>query len=281
MSKAPWWAGHRGFFVVGCALVPLAVCAALAPLKQAFAGPSAALVLVLVVVGAATSGIRPAGIIAALTGAAGFDYFLTAPYYTLAINDPADIQVAVLLALVGVAVTELALWGRRQQAGASREQGYLDGMLRTAASVVEGRSPAGELIAMVADNIKTLLQADDCQFSAATSLGLPLLGTDGTLTRNGRLVDVARVGLPVDTSIAVPIRDSVRVHGHFVITTATRTVRPNRQQLRIAATMANQLAAPLARVTRPSASAVDRRSVDGRALDLPPGRGQYGPVTHR
>jgi hypothetical protein len=36
-----------------------------------------------------------------------------------AINDPADIETAVLLRLVGVAVTEIALWARRQQARAA------------------------------------------------------------------------------------------------------------------------------------------------------------------
>ena len=88
---------------------------------------NAGLALVLIIVAAASTGIRWAGIAAALASAAGFDYFLTEPYSTFVITDRADIETAVLL-LVGSAVTEIALWGRRVQSRASREQGYLDGL---------------------------------------------------------------------------------------------------------------------------------------------------------
>jgi K+-sensing histidine kinase KdpD len=94
---------------------------------------------------AAATGIRTAGIVAALSGAVWFDYFLTAPFTTFAITDRADVETAVLLVLVGLAVTEVALWGRRQQARASREQGYLDGVVSTAASVGAGL-PTGSLV---------------------------------------------------------------------------------------------------------------------------------------
>ena len=66
------------------------------------------------------------------------------------------------------------------------------------------------------------------------------------LTRAGRTVDVARVGLPVDTHFVLPVRGGGTVHGHFVLTAATRVVRPTREQLRIAAAMANQVAGALA-----------------------------------
>ena len=246
MRVSVWLAAHRGVFVVGCAVVPVAVAAVLALFGDALARPSAALVLVLVVVGAASAGTRVGAIVAALTAAAGFDFFLTAPYRTLRINDPGDIQVAVLLLLVGVAVTELALWGRRQQAGASREQGYLDGVLGTAAAVAAGGADTGELVDLVAANIKNVLQVDECRFSPEPRSDLPLLDTDGTLTRAGRTVDVARVGLPVDTHFVLPVRGGGTVHGYFVLTAATRVVRPTREQLRIAAAMANQVAGALA-----------------------------------
>ena len=53
---------------------------------------------------------------AALSSAVWFDFFLTEPYNRLTISDQADIETAALLVLVGIAVTEVALWGRRQQA---------------------------------------------------------------------------------------------------------------------------------------------------------------------
>ena len=45
-----------------------------------------------------------------------FDFFLTEPYLRLTIADSDDIETTVLLVLIGVAVTEIALWGHRQQA---------------------------------------------------------------------------------------------------------------------------------------------------------------------
>ena len=144
---------HRPLVVVASAITPLAACAILALFRDSIVNTNAALVLVLLVVAAASTGIRPAGIVAALAGAAGFDYFLTEPYNTLNIADRADLETAVLLLLVGAAVTEIALWGRRQQARASREQGYLDGVLGTAATVAAGRSSIAELIDRVCRQI--------------------------------------------------------------------------------------------------------------------------------
>ena len=49
-----------------------------------------------------------------------------------AISQRDDIEAAVLLALIGLAVTEIALWGRRQQARASIRAGYLSGVVPAA-----------------------------------------------------------------------------------------------------------------------------------------------------
>jgi K+-sensing histidine kinase KdpD len=57
-----------------------------------------------------------AGLLAAVSSAVWFDFFLTVPYGRFTIDDRADIETTVLLILVGVAVTEICLWGRRQQA---------------------------------------------------------------------------------------------------------------------------------------------------------------------
>ena len=240
---------HRTLVVAASAAAPLIACGILALFRDSIANTNAALVLVLVVVAAASTGIRPAGIVAALASAAGFDYFLTEPYNTLTITDRADIETAVLLLLVGAAVTEVALWGRRQQARASREQGYLDGVLGTAATVAAGRSSIGELIDRICQQIVQVLQLDTCHFDAATRSGLPLLDSIGTLTRAGRTINVARQGLPTDTKIALIVRSGGATYGHLQLTAATRTVRPSREQLRVAVSLANQLGAALAATT--------------------------------
>ena len=40
-----------------------------------------------------------------------------------------DVEAAALLVIIGAAVTEVALWGHRQQSRANRRAGYLDGVL--------------------------------------------------------------------------------------------------------------------------------------------------------
>jgi K+-sensing histidine kinase KdpD len=237
---------HRPLVVVAAGVVPLVACAVLAPFRDSVANTNAALVLVLVIVAAASTGIRPAGIIAALSSAAWFDFFLTEPYNTFTITDRADIETAVLLLLVGAAVTEVALWGRRQQARATREQGNLDGVLNTAANVAAGRSSTTSLIEHVSEQIVQVLHVDKSTFDTGTESGLPTIDNDGSVTRNGRTVDVDRLGLPTDSEIAVPAQSGGVVHGRFLLVAATEVVRPSREQLRVAVALANQAGAALA-----------------------------------
>ena len=246
MRVDPVLRAHRPLVVAVSAVVPLVACALLALFRDTVANTNAALGLVLLVVAAAATGIRLAGIVAALSSAVGFDYFLTEPYYTLNISDRADIETAVLLLLVGAAVTEVALWGRREQARASKEQGYLAGVLGTAATVAAGRSSTGELIDQVCRQIVEILQIDSCRFDTATRSGLPTLDPTGTVTRHGRTIDVARHGLPTDSKIALMVQSGGVTYGHLQLTAATRVVRPSQEQLRVAVTLANQLGAALA-----------------------------------
>jgi K+-sensing histidine kinase KdpD len=241
---------HRSLVVSVAAVVSLAACAALSPLRDVVANTNAALGLVLLVVAAAATGIRAAGIVAALSSTAGFDFFLTEPYHQFAITDPADIETAVLLVLVGLAVSEIALWGRRQQARASREQGYLDGVVSTAATVGAGRTSTRSLIEHVNDQIVDVLQLDACRFDPDDGPALATLEGDGTVTYNGQPFDVERNGLPTDAEIALAVQSGGVVRGRFLLTAATRVVRPSLGQLRVACALANQVGAALTASTR-------------------------------
>ena len=168
---------HRSLVIGAAAVAPLVACAVLALFRDSVANTNAALGLVLIIVAAAATGIRAAGIVAALSSAAWFDFFLTEPYNSFKITDRADIETAVLLVLVGAAVSEVALWGYRQQARASREQGYLAGVLGTAATVAAGRASTSSLIDHVSGQIVDVLQIDDCRLTAATGSRSQLLAT--------------------------------------------------------------------------------------------------------
>ena len=237
---------HRPLVVSAAAVAPLVACAALSPLRGSFANTNIALVLVLLIVAAAATGIRAAGLVAALSSAAWFDFFLTEPYNHFSITDRADIETAVLLMLVGAAVTEIALWGRRQQARASSEQGYLDGVLSTSATVGAGRSSTNSLLDHVCEQIVDVLGIDRCRFDPGSDAALATLNNDGTMTYNGHPFNVDRLGLPTDSEIALVVQSGGVVHGRFLLTAATRIVRPSLEQLRVAIALANQVGAALA-----------------------------------
>jgi K+-sensing histidine kinase KdpD len=251
---------HRPMVIAAAAAIPLVACAVLSAVRDSIANTNAALGLVLLIVAAASTGIRAAGLVAAVSSAASFDFFLTQPYNQFAITDPADIETAVLLVLVGIAVSEIALWGRRQQATASREQGYLDGVLTTAATVGAGRRSTTSLIDDVCAQIVEVLQLDGCRFDlrridtgnnatgssdTGTNSILATLNDDATMTYNGRPYDVHRHGLPTDSEIALPVQSGGLVRGRFLLTAATRMVRPTVEQLRVAVALANQVGAAL------------------------------------
>ena len=100
---------------------PLAAGAALIPLRDRIDNTNIALLLVVAVVAVASGGRRPAAVAAALSAAAAFNLFHTRPYYSLRIDSSDDIVTALLLLVVGIAVGELALRGRRARYEAAAE----------------------------------------------------------------------------------------------------------------------------------------------------------------
>ena len=127
---------------VAAVVLPLVTCAILSPVRESITAATAVLVLVLWVVAAAATGDRVAGLLAAVSGGIWFDFFLTQPYHRFTIADADDVEATLLLMLIGLGVTEIALWGYRQQARAARRSGYLEGVLGAAKVVSEGDTPA-------------------------------------------------------------------------------------------------------------------------------------------
>ena len=107
----------RAAVLAGLAAPP-AVTAVLIPFRASLPNTDAALVLVLVVVAAAAAGHRVSGALA-----------------------------AVLILAVGIAVTEMAVRGRKQQEAAARRAGYLDGISAAASAVAAGTEAGGLLLA--------------------------------------------------------------------------------------------------------------------------------------
>jgi len=245
-QQASWWRP-----TVRCAAVaaPVLTGVVLATMRDSLTATTAVLVMVVWVVAAAATGDRVAAVLAALAGGASFDFFLTQPYLTFAIDRSDDVEATVLLVLIGLAVSEIALWGHRQQAAAARRSGYLDGVLTAARAVAEGDTPAHSVIDAVAHHICEVLTADACRFvdGPVADSRIAVLDHDGVVTRGGRPVDVERVGLPSNEYVAVLVRWGPQVIGHFLVSATTRVTYPTAEQRRVAVLLADQVAGVLHR----------------------------------
>lgn len=233
---------HRIWVVTAAAVAPLLTCLVLAGFRSSITAATAVLVLVLLVVGAASTGVRMAGIAAAVSGAVWFDFFLTKPYETLDINDHNDVEAAVLLVLIGVVVTEVALWGHRQQARANRRAGYLDGVLGTAEIITLRQESPDLLVRHVADQIAQILDVGRCRFVAGPihDARVPRLDHQGRVWRGDHQVNVDLDGLPTDDNTALPIARADVTLGHFLITAASEIARPTLEQRKVAILLADQ-----------------------------------------
>ena len=239
---------QRPWVVALAALVPLGICAVLSVSDLGLTPATTVLVLVLVVVAAASTGVRVAGIVAAMSSGVWFDFFLTKPYHTLAITNRNDVEAVVLLVLIGAAVAEVALWGHRQQARANRRAGYLDGVLGTAEIVTLAGGSRDELTDHVSGQIRKVLGVSRCRFvnGPVREDRFPVLDHDGDVRRRGHPINVDRDGLPTDDDIALSVVRSHEVLGHYLITSAADITRPTLEQRRVAVLLADQTAAALA-----------------------------------
>ena len=238
--------GGNGLAILAGVLLPLALAAVLVPFRSGFANTDAALAQVLVVVAVASAGYRPAGLIAAVSAAAWYDFFLTRPYETFNITRATDIETTVLLLLIGVAVTEIAVWGHRQRGAASRRSGYLEGINDAARAVAEGDSPSG-LVDLVSGRLVQLLSLRTCEFQyGVAGIGKPArLERDGVVIADGQVWDSELNGLPVTAGVELLVESGGRLQGRYLMQ-PDPAFRPTREQLLVAVAFADQAGAALA-----------------------------------
>jgi K+-sensing histidine kinase KdpD len=258
---------RTGLVLFLSAIAPLVVCAVCAGLRSQVPTSSVALLLVLCVVASAASGLRAAALVSAFSAGLWFDFFLTQPYYSLAIENRDNVELTVLLVVIGGLVTETVLWGHRQQSRAARRSGYLDGALRTAESAVRRELPPDALVRLVATEIADVLDVPACRYvpGPVRDPRLAVLDHDGNLTRAGHEVDVDRRGLPVDEETTLVVRRGDHVVGHFVITSASSLVYPTREQRRVAVLLADLVANGAVRLDE----STDRTSRNGPPRSQP------------
>jgi Domain of unknown function (DUF4118) len=236
---------RRDLVSLGAAVVaPLVLAVALLPLRGDVANTDVALVLLLAVAAVAANGFRAAGWIAAVSTAVWFDLFWTEPYGRLTITARADIETAVLLLAVGVAITEIAVRGRRAHHAAIREAGFRSGLLAAAEAVAAGDSPSA-VIDRIRQQLVPLLRLEAARFDYGTGRDHPRLEHDGSVTWRGRPVDVDRDGLPTERPVEVLVEAGGGYRGRFLLT-ASPGSRPSRAERLVAVALADQAGAALA-----------------------------------
>jgi len=244
MAASDWLARHRGVVWAAAVFLGPVVAALLTLARPELHENHATLVLVLAVAVVSAAGLRPAGLVAAVTTALAYDYFWTEPYYSFRIFNTNDILTVLLLVLVGGAIEQLSWWAGRQRATAARRLDYLTA-LRRAAEPIAPETQAAALEA-ISDMVSTVLNADSSRLVLGERLPTTVLHDDGSVTRAGRVMDVDSDGLPTDDIIAIPVPRPDHRPGYFAVTAATHVARPRAEQRQVAALLSRLAAGSLA-----------------------------------
>lgn len=197
-------------------VLPLAVAAALAPLRAHVGDAALALVLAAVVVAVAAFGQRQAGILASLSSGVWFDFFLTRPYERFTIASAHDVETTIALLVVGVATTEIAVRGQRNYAVATTEGEYL-ALLHDLSDLVATGAPGEAVLELAERDLLEVMRLDLCRFEPGPpGAALPRLGRNGEIELGEKRFDVARDGLPSE-GVELATQHRGRELGHFVL----------------------------------------------------------------
>ncbi len=175
-----------------------------------------ALILVVVVVGAAAIGGRVGGACAAVTSALSFDFFHTQPYLRLTIDSADDVETTLLLLAVGLLVGHIAAGAMRDRASAAESSLEIRRIHRVAERAARGEEAAQVLEAAQGELIE-LLTLRSCRFEAQPILSaLPRLDRGGQVeTRVWRFRD-GGFELPAE-GVELPVYGRGQPLGRFVL----------------------------------------------------------------
>jgi hypothetical protein len=219
-------------------LAPLVVAVILVPWRASWSNTNVALLLVVAVVAVAVLGSRAAGALAAVSAFAWFDFFFTRPYERFTIRGSADITTAVLLLVVGLAVSQLAARARQLRVVGITDAGYL-AEIHEAASMAKSAEAAETVVDAVKDQLVRVLDLESCRFEYGSLLGHPpRLEPDGTVVIGHARWDVVQFGLP-GAEIELRVFASGQYHGRFMMR-GRSGAKPSLQARLVAVTLADQ-----------------------------------------
>lgn len=220
-------------------VLPVALAAALVPVRAHYASPAAALTMMIVVAAIAVAGPRGAGVVSSISAALWFDFFYTRPYYSFTISHRPDLETTIAILVVGVVITELA--GRSRHHFGAANEAY--DFVATIRDVVESGATgvgADVVVERASAALITLLGLRECHFDPTLEdPPLARLEPDGQIVHVGMVWPTGDIGIPGPRS-EILARGDGRVVGRFVLTPST--ARPVSLERRVAAVVVADVA---------------------------------------
>jgi K+-sensing histidine kinase KdpD len=147
--------GEGVAWAVGAFVASLLIGLLVEPFRGTVGLENVVILYLLVVVAAAAIGGRAAGIVAAVSAALAYDFFLTTPYHTLVIDSLAQVITVALLVATGVAVS---IGGRVRRRSAAIAEAHADA-IRVLHRVTEAAAAGGAVDQVAAEGLQRLLGA--------------------------------------------------------------------------------------------------------------------------
>lgn len=241
-----WRRSRRWVSTVVGIVAPLAVAAALIPVRGVYAAPAAALTLVVVVAAVAVVGPRHAGVLASLSAALWFDLFLTHPYERLTISHGPELETTIAIFVVGILITELAARSRHNW-GAANEAYHFVATIRDVAESGARGDGASEVVERARVALVELLDLRACRFDPLLETPpLARIEPSGDVVHVGLIWPTGDIGLP-GPECEIVARWGGRNVGRFVLTPSTGGVVSRERLVAAVSAVAAAAAALVAR----------------------------------
>jgi K+-sensing histidine kinase KdpD len=204
----------------GGALVAILVSMLLVFVRGEIDSTNVALILVVVIVAAASFGGRIAGALTSLAAALSFNFFFVEPYLTLRIHNAQDVWTVLLLFVVGITVGELALLRRSSRTDAGRQLAGARHLEDVTERLAEGRNAEGlwpELRAALIEQLGLAeVRFEPHRTDRVYDVDLPEIGRSGSITAPVMHWTPQGMELPRDGA-QVAVRAAGRVFGRIVL----------------------------------------------------------------
>lgn len=223
----------------------LFVASALVGIRGEIANVNVALILVLVVLAAASVGGRTAGAMSGLVAATSFDFFHTRPYGLLKIARADDLVTTLLLLTVGLVMGEVVQRSERFKDRMKDDQRQLRRLHRVAKLAASGEQDERDLVLSISAELMDTLRLEECRFEPPPFLSeLPSLAADGSIPGSFRRLGRRGFALP-GGGVELRVVGPNGIVGRFVLQ-ATQGVTVSSERLLVAVALAHALGLALA-----------------------------------